>query len=123
MLGKARTSLEVARLCFGAGHYDWALTAAYYCAYQSALAALEYFQVPIDEEGATFGERWEHYTVPRAIVEHLGWDEDWQDKFAKAYDLRVLANYHRKPTTREQAEQVMQFAERVLQRAEEEVPT
>lgn len=122
MLGKAKVSLEVARLCFGAGHYDWALTAAYYCAYQSALAALEYFQVPIDEEGATYGQRWEHATVPYAIVEHLGWDGDWSETLREAYDLRVIANYEPEVTARKEAESIIAFAEKVLQRASEEVP-
>ncbi len=122
MLGKARASLEVARLCFGAGHYDWALTAAYYCAYQSALAALGYFEVPISEEGGTYGGRWEHATVPRAIVEHLGWNEEWNEMLREAYELRVLANYEPNITARREAERIIAFAEEVLQRASEEVP-
>jgi uncharacterized protein (UPF0332 family) len=114
--------LEVARLCFGAGYYDWALTAAYYCAYQSALAALEHFQVPIDEEGATYGQRWEHATVPPAIVEHLGWSEEWDAMLRETYNLRVIASYETDVTKREEAERIIAFAEEVLQRALEEVP-
>jgi len=118
LLVKARNSLEMARLCFEAGGYDSALSRAYYAMYQAALAALIYFDIPISEEGITFGERWEHSTVPTALMEYLGYSEEIIDNLHEAYEWRVIADYSEDMTPPVRAQLVIKYAQEMIQKKE-----
>jgi uncharacterized protein (UPF0332 family) len=121
LLAKARNSLEMAQLCFEAGGYDSALSRAYYSMYQAALAALIYFDIPISEEGITFGERWEHTTVPIALMEYLGYPEELVQKLQFAYRWRVEADYLPLVTPSNGARLVIEYAEEMIHRVEEDI--
>ena len=100
----------MARFCFEAGGYDSALSRAYYAMYQAALAALIYFDIPISAEGVTFGERWEHNTVPIALIEYLGYSEELVQKLQFAYRWRVEADYLPLVTPLDRARLVIEYA-------------
>ncbi len=121
MLVKARNSLEMARLCFEAGGYDSALSRAYYAMYQAALAALIYFDIPISEEGHTRGMRWEHDTVPIALMEYLGYSEELIDNLQDAYEWRVTADYLEDMTPPARAQLVIEYAQEMIQIVEEDI--
>ncbi len=121
MLRKARQKLEVARWCLTNGYHNEAVSLGYFVMYEAVLAALYYFQVPISDEGWTMGQRWEHLTVRMAIVEYLGYPEDLRDKLAQAYEWRVTADYEEKEMTEAESTAVLQYAEEMLTRIQEEV--
>lgn len=111
----------MARLCFEAGGYDSALSRAYYAMYQAALAALIYFDIPISEEGHTRGMRWEHDTVPIALMEYLGYSEELIDNLQDAYEWRVTADYLEDMTPPARAQLVIEYAQEMIQIVEEDI--
>jgi len=123
MLTKARNSLRTAKVCFDMGDCDAALSRAYYAMYQAVLATLRYFNVPISREGTTSGGRWEHETVPIAIMEYLGYPEEFARKLQFAYRWRVDADYLEDLTQPDRAQLVIQYAEEMIQRVQEDIET
>ncbi len=95
------------------GHFNRAVSSAYYAAYQALHDALDEVSAPYDPSGVTSGLRWEHGTLPRGAVEFLGLPMELADRLMEAYDDRVYADYYAVAMSREHADRVIEFAKEV----------
>jgi uncharacterized protein (UPF0332 family) len=119
LLEKAQESLQAARLCCDAGHYNSAASRGYYASYQAVRSELGRLGIAPLDTGETAGARWEHGTVPQAAMEFLGMSDELVEHLQGDYWLRVLADYYTDITTEDIARLVIQHAEAILQWIEE----
>ena len=110
---KSTESLTVAKWCRDNGHFNHVLSSAYYAAYQSLHNELDEVGAPIDPEGVTGGERWEHKTLPGGAIEYLGLPEEMAIRTWRGFDRRVEADYKRVRITADNADQMILLAEEV----------
>ena len=66
--------------------------------------------------------RWEHDTVPIALMEYLGYSEELLENLQDAYEWRVVADYYLKDMTPpDRAQLVIEYAEQMIRRVQEDI--
>lgn len=108
---KAITAAKTAKVAQELGDYDGAVNRAYYAMLDAAKAALESIDVQLldaKSHGAIIARFGEHVVVGRGLDRSVG------KALNTTEDLRLAADYSRKPVTEVEASQTIERMEQLL---------